>query len=368
MEDIRHPDLTPQARLAAASARALVIMLILAAVPPALGAQEKLGDISYLEGEVAIARDGTSIDGVAIGQDLQNFDQVTTGSDSRAELDLSSGDVPKMTVKVGADTQFSLEITSLSGSRQTTLSIMGGSLSMKVAKLSGGQAVQVKTDSTTMGVRGTDFVVTTPPSGDVLVTCDEGEVVCTDAQGKELRAIPGTVVEQRPDELFRTVAVSTADLDGFRSRWSAERLQNLEQNALARIRVNAALYDRLVRELNQEYAELIRGQAILDKWMSEDRQGRIGQRRELARERRTIGTLLPRLRRTQFQLERVTFRLARLARIRDRGFGAGSLPGGITTDQFFQRVQTERPEVQRKLALTRYVTKMYGKRNEGQLP
>jgi hypothetical protein len=347
---------------AAALTAALLVVLA-----PAAFSQDKLGEISYLEGEVAVVRNGAPVDNVAIGQDVQNFDLVRTGSDGLAELDIASPAVPKMKVKIGSDTQFSLELTSLPGSQQTTLSVIGGSVAMKVARLTSAQAVQVKTDSTTMGVRGTDFVVTAPPSGDVLVTCDDGEVVCTDDQGRELHAIPGTVVEKRPAELFRTVPVSTSELDGFRTRWSADRLQNLEQNAFTRIQVNAALYNRLVRELDTESAELERNRGIVNKWMDEDRQSRIGRRLEVARERRVIGALLPRLRRTQFQLERVTFRLSRLKTIHDRGYGAGTLAGGMTTDQFFQQFESERRDVERKLAMARYVSKMYGKRNDGRL-
>jgi FecR protein len=321
-----------------------------------------------MEGDVAVVRNGAAVDNVAIGLDVENFDLVKTGSDGLAELDLGSPQSPRMTVKVSSDTQFSLEIASLPGSQQTTVNIVGGSISMKVARLSAAQAVQVKTDTTAMGVRGTDFVVTAPPSGDVLVTCDDGEVVCTDDQGRELHAIPGTVVEKRPAELFRAVPVSTADLEGFRSRWSAERLQNLEQNAFTRIQANVTLYNRLVQELNQAYAELTRSQRIVNKWKDEDRRGRIGQRNEVAQERRVVGALLVRLRRTQFQLERVIFRLERLKRVHDRGFGAGTLSGGVTTAQFFQRLDSERPDVEQKLAQTRYVTKMYGKRNEGRVP
>jgi hypothetical protein len=352
----------------AAKGLLLATVLFLVALAPCAFGQDKLGEISYLEGEVAVVRNGAPVDGVAIGQDVQNFDLMRTGSDGLAELDIGSPIVPKMTVKIGSDTQFSFEINSLPGSRQTTLSIIGGSISMKVAKLTSAQTVQVKTDSTTMGVRGTDFVVTAPPSGDVLVTCDDGEVVCTDDQGRELKAIPGTVVEKRPAELFRTAPVSTSDLEGFRARWSADRLQTLEQTAFARIQVNAMLYDRLVRELNAESAELERSRAIVNKWIDEDKQSRIGQRLEVARERRVIGALLPRLRRTQFQLERVLFRLSRLKTVHDRGFGAGSLAGGATTDEFFQRVDSERRDVERKLALTRYVSKMFGRRNDGRLP
>ena len=146
-------------------------------------AQEKVGSVVYLEGEVAMVRDGAEMNGVAIGQDVQAFDVVKTGSDGLAELELASAHMPRLTIKVTADTQFSLEIASLGGRQQTTLGILGGSLSLKVAKLAGAQDVLVRTDSAAMGVRGTQFTVTSPPTGDVLVTCDEGEVVCTDDQG-----------------------------------------------------------------------------------------------------------------------------------------------------------------------------------------
>ena len=313
-------------------------------------------------------RDGAPVDSVEIGQDLQNFDVVKTGSDGLAELDIAAGQSPHMTVKISSDTQFSLELSTLDGKQQTTIGIMGGSIALKVAKLGAAQQVTVKTDSAAMGVRGTDFTVSSPPTGDVLITCDEGEVVCTDDAGKELHAIPGTVVEKRPSELFRTVPVAATDLDAYRTQWGAERTQFLQANALRIIQMNVRLYERLTRELDASTAELLRSQAIIRKWADEDRQGRMGERRQLVRERRAIGGLLVRLRRTQFQLERVAFRIARLQAVHARGFGVGTLDGGVTTAQFFARFQSERRDVEGKLAQARFVTKMYVRRNEGRLP
>ncbi len=180
----------------------------------------KLGSVTYLEGDVSMIRDGAEVDNLAIGADLQNFDLVRTGSDGLAELDVNSSQSPRMTIKVSADTQFSVEIAAIEGKQQTTLGIIGGSISLKASRLAGTQALSVKTDSAVMGVRGTQFDVTAPPTGDVLVTCDEGEVVVTDDQGKELHAIPGTVVEKRPAELYRTMPVAVSGLAKFRGQWS----------------------------------------------------------------------------------------------------------------------------------------------------
>jgi hypothetical protein len=273
-----------------------------------------------------------------------------------------------MTVKVSSDTQFSVEVTALGGKQQTTLGIIGGSISMKASRLAGTQSLSVKTDSAAMGVRGTEFDVTTPPTGDVLVTCDEGEVVVTDDQGKELHAIPGTVVEKRPAELYRTVPVAVSGLGKFRGQWASERAQALEKNALRLIQANARLYNTLVAELNAGHAELARSRAILTKWAEEDKRARMGQRAEIIKERKEIGGVLNRIRRTQFRLERVHFRLLRLETYHEKGIGKGTLDDGVTTAQFFDRFSDERKDVERKMALTRSVSKMYARRNDGALP
>jgi hypothetical protein len=273
-----------------------------------------------------------------------------------------------MTIKITADTQMSLEISVLSGKQQTVIGIIGGSLALKVAKLASSQGVQVKTDSATAGVRGTSFDVTAPESGDVLVTCDEGDVQVTDDQGRDLHAAPGVVVEKRPGELFRTNAVPAAGLAGYRSGWAADRAAAVTANALRLILVNARLYDRLARDLTAARAELARNDAILAKWKDENRAGRIGQPAEILRERLALGGILTRLRTAQFQLERVTWRLRRLKALHDTGVGVGRLDGGVTTAQFFGRLDRERAAVSEALATTRLLGKLYAKRNDGALP
>jgi hypothetical protein len=219
-----------------------------------------------------------------------------------------------------------------------------------------------------MGVRGTEFTVSAPVSGDILVVCDEGEVLCTDDQGKTLSALPGTVVEQQPGTLYRAVPVPVADLSGYRAKWLVEREQALERNALRLIQANARLYLRLAREVTAADAELQKSRMILQTWADEDRRGRAQMRAGLARELRTIGALLPRMRRAQFTLERVSFRLERLRRLHDRGIGVGSIDGGTTTAQFFAQVERERADLRKTFAEIRHVAKMYARRSQGRLP
>jgi len=348
--------------------RGLAAALFLALCAAGLSAEDSIGSISYLEGTVGMVRDGADIDGIAIGQDLQSFDLMKTGSDGQAELSITSPKLPRMTIKMTADTQFSLEVAIVEGRQESTVGILGGQIALKVAKLLPTQSVRVKSDSAAMGVRGTDFTVTAPETGDVLVTCDEGQVVVTDDQGKELTAIPGTVVEKRPGEVYRTTPVDASGLEQFRTRWRGERSQFVQANALRLIQANARLYLQLSREFNAAHAELARSQAVMRKWAFEDRAGRIGTAVEILSEKRIIGALLVRLRRTAFQLERVAFRLERLQIIHDRGVGVGAIDGGVTTRVFFAQIARERRDVARKLALTRFLTKQYVTRNEGRLP
>ena len=291
-----------------------------------------------------------------------------TGDDGQAELAITAPALPRMTIKVSASTQFSIEVALADGKQESTLGIVGGQLALKVAKLLPTQSVKVRTDYAAMGVRGTDFTVTAPETGDVLVTCDEGEVSVTDDQGTALSAIPGTVVEKRPGDAYRTVPVAASGLEQFRARWRDERAQFLRANALKIIQANARAYARLSRDFNAAQSELQRSRSVLDKWRFEDRAGRVGSASELAKERAAIGAVLVRLRRLAFQLERVSFRLERLKALHDRGIGVGTLEGGMTTRVFFAQFARERRDIARKLAVTRYVTKQFLKRSQGQLP
>jgi hypothetical protein len=343
------------------------IFYLLLACAAGVSSQDKIGTISYMEGTVSVVRDGADLDSVAIGQDLQNFDLVKTGDDGQAELAISSPQLPSMTVKMSANTQFSLEVATVAGKQESSVGILGGQIALKVAKLLQTQTVKVKSDSAVMGVRGTDFTVTAPESGDLLVTCDEGEVTVTDDQGKDLSAIPGTVVEKSPGD-YHTLPVATTGLEQFRVQWQGERSQFLQANALRFIRAYARLYRQLSRQFNIEHAELARSQQTMRKWTLEDKAGRIGSKAEILRETRTIGALLVSLRRTAFQLERVAWRLERLQVLHDRGVGGGALEDGTDTKVFFTQVASERRDVARKLALTRFLTKQYVKRNAGRLP
>jgi hypothetical protein len=88
----------------------------------------------------------------------------------------------------------------------------------------------------------------------------------------------------------------------------------------------------------------------------------------MLREKRDIVRHLFALRRTLFLFERVYFRLLELKSYHDQGFGRGTIEGNQTTAAFFQRLEGEKKDVLRKMAVVRYVAKLYALRNDGKVP
>jgi len=343
-------------------------LVLLAGLPAA--AQAEIGAIAYMEEGVEIDRNRETIPAwdVFIGMGVENYDLMRTDGTGYAEVELDSPRSAPSIVKISPNTSFYFEMNKIGRDDTTTIGLITGSLSVKVAKLSGRQNVEVATESALMGVRGTDFDVTLSPGGDILVTAEEGRVSCIDDSGQELFAEPGRVVEKRPGELFREVPVAVSDLETFQREWYAERLEVFKANALGAIKFYAGRYLRLKSRFDSVYGDLQGNTQILRKWYEEDRHGRIGGRMESMREKKElIGELLE-LRKILYMFERVYFRLIELEGYYREGYGRGQIEPGLSSAAFFNRFNREKRELGEKMAELRYITKLYAKRNDGNFP
>ncbi|HTP59693.1 MAG TPA: FecR family protein [Spirochaetia bacterium] len=347
----------------------LAIAFLLAAVL-GLEAQEKVGETVYLDGAVSITRDGSALDSsaVVIGASIDNFDQVETGDDGTAQVQVTTTRAATSTITVSPDTQFTFELSALEGKQSSSINLISGSLSLKVSKLNGSQELSIQTESAVLGVRGTEFSVSTSDAGDVLVTCAEGAVACTREDGTEYQAVPGTAVENQEGAAFRTIPVTGSDLEGFRRAWLEQRRAAVQANAGRLIQANAERYLLLRAAYDKDYEALMRQQAIISKWRAEDRKGGMGTNTDVDREKKAVLATLLRLRRAQFLLERVQFRLVRLKRLHDQGYGQGTLPSGATTTQFFDQLMRDRPAVNGHMAAIRNMARLYSLRNGGADP
>ncbi len=349
--------------------RCAVAACLLVLSLPCFGA-EIIGEAVYLEGDVTVVRDGEELDAsdVQIGMDVANFDLVKTGPQALAEIKITSSKSPAMTIKVSPETAFTFELSKMGTKSASSIGLLKGSLTLKVSKLTGTQAVNVKTESVAMGVRGTEFTVAAPSTGDILVTCDEGEVVCTEDDGAELAITPGKVVEKREGERFRAIPVAVSDLETFRKNWSTERIGSLKANALRAIQNYARQYMALSAELNSNFQLLMKQQTILNKWAQEDTAGKPGGKMDAMKEKKAVVGALFKLRKTAFRFERIYYRLLELREYYDQGYGKGNVDAGMSVDQFFKRMDAERKELERKMNKIRQIARQYADRNEGRAP
>ena len=91
-----------RAALARRSAAGAIVAALFLCLPSAgVFADDKVGSVAYLEGELSVVRDGEEVTGISTGSALQNFDLVRTSADGLAELDINAPQLPRITVKIG---------------------------------------------------------------------------------------------------------------------------------------------------------------------------------------------------------------------------------------------------------------------------
>ncbi len=163
--------------------RRQLFLLSLLVIAPAvhLVGEPSVGVIVYSEGrEVTLLRDDTRISldagtGEALGEPVYAFDQITTGEDTSAEIQLLTG---RNIVKIAENTTFTVAEL---GDGRSSLGVTYGRLRARVERLAGTSSFELRGITASAGVRGTDFAydqVLDPERGDLFnrVSCLEGEV------------------------------------------------------------------------------------------------------------------------------------------------------------------------------------------------
>jgi hypothetical protein len=343
----------------------LVLLGVLSAWP--VFAAKVVGEINYVSGEVSIIRNGKTLDAkqVKIGGPVEDFDLVRTGAKGLVELTVRTPSKEAIQLKVQSNTAFAIEMGKISKDKdQATFRMMSGTLALKVDKLSGSE-VQVKTKSAAMGVRGTDFEVTTAPTEDLLVTCVEGEVMCTDANGDEESVKPGNVIELIADEGgFHNLPVTKAELAAYRQNWFVKRIEVFKAVAPKVVKGLSATFNLSYQALVKSYEALKRSGKIIDKWMKEDREGKYASRAELLREKKAIIGAIFKIKISLFAFEHVYYRLLELEYYVNQGYGAND----PEVKQFFAELARKKQNIEMMMAEITYVFKLYAIRNDGYLP
>lgn len=330
---------------------------------------EAIGEISYLEGGLRVVRNGKHLTrGVTFGFNVEQLDQFTTGSDGYAEVNVFPSTGVSGTVKIQPNTSFYFDLSNLREGKGGTLEMLAGSVGLSVKKLAGRSRMEVRTRGAVMGVRGTTFQVFIAVNGDILVSCEEGKVECQDDSGDVLYAAPGRVVERTEDAVFRNIPVAIGDLDEFRKNWNAEKIEAFKANAGRVLKYYSERYLELRDKFIEEFGDLLMRRDILDKWIKEDQEGRIGSTAARMREKKAIFGKLADIRKVLFIFEKIYYRVLELHGYYQEGYGRGLIRPGLTAAGFFNMFQEDRETLLDYMSDVRYVMKLYAKRNGGELP
>jgi hypothetical protein len=361
--------------------------------PGAVNAQDvaaepkEIGTVVYVEGAPAVYRDGQEMNEPAdFGFPVESYDFFRTGELDLLEIETDPAVGADARIVVQPESALYLDMTVLRGRGEESASgaengrgeqqgvgiveLVHGSLEVAVSRLTADAAFEVKTDSTTMGVRGTRFVVDIAVTGDVLISADEGRVEVRDGAGSVLFAEPGRVVERTDDRRFRNIPVDVSNLSSFRREWAAVRLEQLREDPLRVLRAQARRYLDAREQLGTVYRGVMRRRNILEEWIDNDRRLRREDPSRLRERRERVAPALRRAIPVLRHYERLYYRLQRLAPVLQR-IGIDPelrVTEDMTVGEFFDLLDGDSAVFERRMHFLRYSLKLFVLRNAGALP
>ncbi|HOV64983.1 MAG TPA: FecR family protein, partial [Spirochaetia bacterium] len=328
-----------------------------------LSAAPVVGKIVSLDGTVDVYRNGKVVDWRLVTEkfNIEEYDLIETGEDGLVEVEVSLKSGARATVRMSENTAFYFETSKLQGKDQTNFQMMKGSLALKVAKLSGSESVGVKTESTAMGVRGTEFEVITMPDGAVLVLCSEGRVACTDNRDQEVLAEAGRVVSKNPNESLKGYAVEPEDLPTYREFWTSTRLEIFKSGADVFVKAYAKQYEEYLKRFTANYGEMLKQRAILEKYTAPDSGAPLG---TLIQVKTQVSPAMFAMRSVYPLFEQTFYRLTDLERFHRQGYGRVMIRDRYSSDAFFSNFSARETAVKEQLAMTRYMFKLFAALSE----
>lgn len=346
--------------------RLIVIAACLLIVVSAAAAQTLFGEIEYVEGDVTLSRGGKSLGDLNIGDEVQVDDFIKTGPDGAAVIALNRSTGMRGSLSVKPRSAVYVRMSQDSSGSKTTLELVAGQIGSKVAKLSGSPTLQVRTDTAVMGVRGTEFGVSTSVSGNIVIYCTEGAVETTD--GESTVQVPaGKAVEKRPAERLRMLPVAVSNPDEFAKRWIADEIEAFRANP-ARV---VAFYEKRYADLSVRFMaalDELQRKAALQKWIEEDKTGaRVNPRSaDSLREKKELIQSFLELRKILFLFERIYYRLDEAVDLVSGTPGErAELRPGLTVGAFLRQFRDGRERLAKMMAFFRYAERLYALRNEG---
>ncbi|AEJ18824.1 FecR family protein [Gracilinema caldarium] len=349
---------------------AVLFVVVTALETLAFAAQNQVGIVQEIMGTVTVTRNGKVLSQIDLGDPIENYDLIKTGSDGGMVIGLTSETGMRGTLIVKPKSVFTVKTQVVSGSPKTEADVLGGSIGVKVKKISGDPSLNVKTGNTVMGVRGTEFVVVISVNNGLLVTCNEGKVACTGDEGDELYAVPGQVVARTAGERLKNIPVAVSSLEDFQNRWYTEEISAFKSSAVRALDQYARAYFRYRDDFRKKSDELAR-EPIFLQWKKEFREGIApapSRDIQVMKQKAVMVKKLMNIRQVLFFFERIYYRLDEIQSYVPATALRSKLYNGQNVQDFMRLVASEKSEFERRAAEYRFALRLYAQRNDGKEP
>jgi len=326
--------------------------------------EEAVGRLVYRDGDLEVYRKGEALDWAQIdlGMVLESYDLLETSKSSFAEVELTLPHTAGAFIKINENTAFYFDVKDLGSKKQTNFQILTGSMLFKVKQLTGSAEVIVRTESTTLGVRGTEFLVTTAVDGSLLVTCTEGLVSCTDQKGREFHAKPGIAVETLSEGISRSISLKAEEIDQYRESWLKTREEIFKTGAELFIKNYALRYLDSLPAFQRAYRNLIKHYPVL-KNAGEDTQ-RFSQS-TLIQIKSEVSPAIFEMRGILPSFEHLFYRLEELEGYHRSGFGKSLIKRNYSSDDFFIEFLRIKKQVKIEMAIVRHMFHLFVQLDKG---
>ncbi|HTX73328.1 MAG TPA: FecR family protein [Rectinemataceae bacterium] len=341
-----------------------VAVLIMVAIGISALEAVELGRIDYIEGGVTISRAGRTLSAPNIDDPLLSGDLIRTASDGQVVIAMDKSTGMRGTVTVRPKSTLYLKLDQVKGEPRTTVDLLAGSMGSKVSKIAGAPTVNVVTDSSVMGVRGTEYGVAVSVNDNTLVTCVEGSVSVSDGT-QQLPVPAGHALEKQPGERLRLLPVAVSSVQQFTERWIADEIEAFKADPVRALSDYAKRYNDLADKFAKAYAPF-QNSPTPRKWAEEDRTGvKINPMDPtVLREKKEIAGYLLNIRKVLFLFERIYYRVDELSDLVAGTAAEKSLIApGMTAGDFLASVKADQDRLAAEVSRYRYIESLYAARD-----
>lgn len=360
----------------------VIVSAVLCVILASGASAQVIGMIDYLDGSVELTRNGEAVRNVDIGTKVENLDFIKTSADSQVTISFvkSSGLSGTMTIVPGSSALIRQD--QISGSGASEIQLMAGSVNLKVKRLVKGESsVQVRTPTAVLGVRGTEFVISTF-NGTAIVACKEGEVFCSSSSdmsvsrmslsAKGTSSVPGTMVEILENGKVNTGAFPSGDFEKnwteLEGKWKSFNVGIVAENAVSYLNQFVPTWNQYATKVTAHFNAL-HSNATLQQWLKDAAAGKTsGSYATWSKEKPLVVKDLIAMRGDMMIATITMFRIQEILEHIPSAAMNAKLSEGTTIKAFIDLYNRQSKPVFSAITLFNAAEKLYMERNDGVSP